>query len=228
MLGAYSYLIELWGSPNFDADENGDGRVSDEEYLKWSDIELTGEGWIVPHQVDHPDLGKIWIGGTRQKHVQRTPPARYIESEAMRNTHFVLYCANQFPKVEFGDFKVIPSAHNLFWVEVEVKNLKVYPTSSDRAVKLKRAVMDKITVTGSSGVKPVDIPEGDVMVDPLNPATPAKAVVKKGTEFRLKGMETLRFCALVEMSGSDGWVEFKVNSRHGGDVVKRIRLKIAD
>ena len=66
------------------------------------------------------------------------------------------------------------------------------------------------------------------MVDPLNPATPAKAVVKKGTEFRLKGLETLRFCALVEMNGSDGWVEFKVNSRHGGDAVKRIRLKIAD
>jgi hypothetical protein len=228
MLGAYSYLIELWGSPGFDADEDGDGRVTDEEYLKWCDIELTGEGWIDPHKVNHPDLGEIWIGGTRKKHTQRTPPARYMESEAMRNAHFVLYCASQFPKVEFGDFQVHPLSHNLFWVEVEVKNPKVYPTSSDRALKLERAVLDRITVSGSGNVKTVDIPEGDVMADPLDPAVPAKAVVKKGTEFRIKGRETLRFCALVEMSGSSGWVEFTVRSRHGGTAVKRIQLKISD
>lgn len=228
MLGAYSYLIELWGSPAFDADENEDGRVTDEEYLKWIDVELTGEGWINPHKVNHPDLGEIWIGGTRKKHTQRTPPARYIESEAMKNTHFVLYCASQFPKVEFGEYKVLASSHNLFWVEVEVKNPKIYPTSSDRAVKLKRAVKDMITVSGSGSIKIADIPEGDIMTDPLNPGAPSKAVTKKGTNFRLKGKETLRFCALVEMNGSNGWVEFKVKSKHGGTAVKRIQLKIAD
>ncbi|MFO8173304.1 MAG: M14 family metallopeptidase, partial [Longimicrobiales bacterium] len=40
MLGAYAYLIELWGSPAFAADENDDGRVSQEEILKWIDTEL--------------------------------------------------------------------------------------------------------------------------------------------------------------------------------------------
>lgn len=228
MLGAYSYLIELWGSPDFDADENGDGRVTDEEYLKWTDIELTGEGWINPHKVNHPDLGEIWIGGTRKKHTQRTPPARYIESEAMRNAHFVLYCASQFPKVEFGDFTVYPASHNLYWIEVEVKNEREYPTSSDRAVQLKRAVMDVITATGPDGVSLIEIPEGEVMVNSLNPAVPATAVLKKGTEFRLKGKETRRFCALVEMKGSEGWVEFKVKSRHGGTAVKRVRLKVSN
>ncbi len=64
MLGSYAYLIELWGTPSDFADADGDGRVSDEENLKWIDIELTGEGWVEPHTFDHPDLGRIWIGGT--------------------------------------------------------------------------------------------------------------------------------------------------------------------
>ncbi|TES88055.1 MAG: hypothetical protein E3J94_08660, partial [Desulfobacteraceae bacterium] len=149
MLGAYSYLMELWGSPAFDADEDGDGRVSDEEYLKWIDIELAGEGWIMPHKCSHPDLGEIWIGGTRKKHTQRTPPARYIEMEALKNAQFVMYCTSQFPKVEIDDVTVRPATHNLYWVEVAVKNDRVYPTASDRSIKLKRVVKDKITFNSS-------------------------------------------------------------------------------
>jgi hypothetical protein len=34
MLGAYSYLIELWGSPSGEADLNNDSQVSDDEYIK--------------------------------------------------------------------------------------------------------------------------------------------------------------------------------------------------
>ena len=146
MLGAYSYLIELWGSPDFAADENEDGRVSEEETLKWIDTELMGEGWITPHKVNHPDLGEIWIGGSQKKHTQRTPPARYIEMEAEKNADFVLYAASQFPKVEIDDITITREAGNLYWVDVEVKNDRVYPTSSDRANQLGIAVQDKLTI----------------------------------------------------------------------------------
>ncbi len=67
MLGAYGYLIELWGSPAFDADINDDGRVSADETMMWIDTELHGEGWVTPHTFNHPDLGEIWIGGTQKK-----------------------------------------------------------------------------------------------------------------------------------------------------------------
>ena len=113
MLGAYAILIELWGSPTQFADLDDDGRVSDEEMIKWIDIDLQGEGWIDPYRFNHPDLGEIWLGGTPRKHVRRTPPARYVEQEAERNALFVLYCASQFPKVEFTDVKVTPAAHDL-------------------------------------------------------------------------------------------------------------------
>ncbi len=227
MLGAYSYLIELWGSPAFEADEDGDGRVTDDEYLKWIDTELTGEGWVMPHKVKHPDLGEIWIGGTRKKHTVRTPPARYIEMEAFKNAQFVMYCASQFPKVEIEDISVTPATDELYWVIAAVKNDRVYPTSSDRAVQLKRAVKDTITVHTSNNISVVEIPEGSTIVDPLNKLTPSEAIPEKSTEFRLKGKETKRFCTLVKMGGTQGWVEFKVKSKHGGTATKRINLKVS-
>ena len=225
MLGAYSYLIELWGSPDFEADIDGDGEVSDEEFMKWVDLELMGEGWVTPHKAKHPDLGEVWIGGTSRKHVGRTPPARYIETEALRNANFVMYAASQFPKVEFGEAKVTPATDDLYWVEVEVKNDRAYPTSSDRAVALKRAAMDKITVSGAGGLEIVDLPQAATAVDALNRAAQSEVVSAKGTEFRLKGHETKRFCALVKMSGAEGSVEFTVRSKAGGTAVRKITLK---
>ncbi len=226
MLGAYSYLIELWGSPDFEADEDGDGRVTDDEYLKWVDTELTGEGWVMPHKVNHPDLGEIWIGGTRKKHAVRTPPARYIEMEALKNAQFVMYCASQFPKVEIEEVSVTPANDELYWIEVAVKNGRVFPTSSDRAVQLQRAVNDTITVNTSNTISVVDMPEGPTIIDPLNNTASSESIPGKSAEFRLKGKETKRFCTLVKMSGTQGWVEFKVKSKHGGTAAKRVNLKL--
>ncbi len=228
MLGAYSYLIELWGSPAFDADINDDGRVSAEESMEWIDIDLTGEGWIMPHKVDHPDLGEIWIGGSQKKHLRRTPPARYIEQEAFKNAQFVLYCASQFPKVEIEDVTVTPAAQDLFWIQAAVKNDRLYPTSSDMSIKLRRAIQDKITISSSNNVSQVEFPKGKAIVDPLNPRDQFDVVTKGGTEFRLKGKETLQFCALVKMSGSNGWVEVKVVSKNGGTAKKRVNIKVGN
>lgn len=225
MLGVYGYLIELWGTPVSEADVNDDGRVSDEEYLKWIDTELTGEGWIMPHKVDHPDLGEIWIGGSPKKHLRRTPPARYIEMEAMKNAQFVMYCASQFPKVEIDDMSVTPVTDELYWVEVEVKNDRVYPTSSDRAIQLKRDVKDTISVRTSKNLSVVDIPGESTTVDQTDKLGVSQPITKKPAEFRLKGKETKTFVALVKMDGSNGWLEFLVESFHGGKDTKRITLQ---
>lgn len=225
MLGAYSYLIELWGAPDFEADENGDGRVSPEETLKWIDTELYGEGWITPHKVSHPDLGEIWIGGSQKKHTQRTPPARYIEMEAEKNANFILYAASQFPRVEIGDITFTREAGNLYWADVEVKNHRVYPTSSDRANQLGIAVQDKLTIRTAGNVRLVEIPTGPTQIDPSNPEGATTAVGEGTHEFRLRGRDTQTFRYLVEVSGSGGWVEFDVDSFFGGTATKRAQVR---
>lgn len=224
MLGAYAYLIELWGSPVDFADSNGDGRVSEEEIVKWIDIELNGEGWIDPYKYNHPDLGEIWMGGSPKKHIRRTPPARYIEQEAEKNSQFVLYCASQFPKVEIDKIEVTPCAKNLVWVDVVVKNDKLYPTVSDRTLKLKRAVKDKIFFTASSNFELIEIPSESTTLKTYNSSAKSKSSGKVETEFLLGGEDKLRIRYLVKTNGSKGWVEFNTVSKAGGKDKKRFEI----
>jgi len=225
MLGAYAYLIELWGSPAFAADINDDGRVSSEETMLWIDNELHGEGWVDPHEFNHPDLGEIWIGGTQKKHTQRTPPARYIEMEAQKNADFVMYCASQFPKVEVDDIKITQEAGNLYWVDVTVKNDRVYPTSSDRDNELGTAIQDKITFSSSGNVTMVEIPEETTRIDPGVNNSNAMAVGSATHEFRVRGQSEVTLRYLVEKSGGSGWVEFTVDSFHGGTATQRVDIR---
>jgi hypothetical protein len=225
MLGAYGYLIELWGRAVYEADLNNDGRVDDEEYMQWIDGELMGEGWINPHQFKHPDLGDIWIGGSARKHIERTPPARYIETEALRNANFVLYCVSQFPRVEIDRVEVTPATGDLYWIDAVVKNDRVYPSSSDRAIQLGIAVKDKIAVRSSENITILDLPPGTSQLDSLNPQGAAATVAAgKPTEFRIKGREDQRFRCLARISGASGWVEFQVESKYGGKAARRVAL----
>jgi len=201
-------------------------RVSAEERMDWVDYDLTGDGWINPHKFDHPDIGEVWIGGSLKKHISRTPPSRYIEQEAERNAIFVMYCASQFPKVEIDEIEVIPATQNLYWVDISVKNEKVYPTFSDRSLKLKRAVQDKLNFSSSDNVKLLVVPEGSTRIDPLDNQSSCKSVSKKETELRLKGKDSQKFRYLVEMNGSKGWVEFDLISKNGGKDKKRVDIKV--
>ncbi|MCK4556450.1 MAG: hypothetical protein KAU47_02945, partial [Candidatus Aminicenantes bacterium] len=147
--------------------------------------------------------------------------------EAFKNAQFVMYCASQFPRVEIDEITVTPATDDLYWVDVAVKNDRVYPTSSDRAVQLKMSVKDTITVSASKNISVVEIPKGSTIIDPLNKLATSQPIIEKSAEFRLKGKETQRFCALVKMDGSQGWVEIQVKSQHGGTDTKRINLKVS-
>ncbi len=237
MLGAYSYLIELWGSPAFDADVDGDGRVSAEENMDWIDIELTGEGWIEPHKFDHPDLGEIWIGGSAKKHIGRTPPARYIEPEALKNAQFVMYCASQFPKVELSDIDFTDLGDGLFWVDITVKNDRTYPTASDRNKKLKRIGKDKLLFKSSNNIELIPMDEKLPIVDPLESrgggmfgfrSQSSSSGMKPGTgkevELWINGKSSTTYRYLVNKKGGNGWVEAEVISERGGTAKKKVEI----
>jgi hypothetical protein len=231
MLGAYAYLIELWGSPATIADTDNDGRVSDEEYMKWIDLDLGGEGWINPHKVNHPDLGEIWIGGSPKKHMQRTPPSRYIEMEAEKNARFVLYCVSQFPQVEIGKIDVKAVTDNIYNVEVTVKNDRVYPTSSDRSVQLDKYVKDILEIKSSANISLIKTSgknltgqgyRGSGRSNSPDPVTQMAGGEK--TEFRLKGKESRTIRFVVAMDGKKGSLEFRLKSKTGGSDYKKIEI----
>ena len=234
MMGAYAYLIELWGTPTFDIDINNDGRASDEEYMKWIDIEMTGEGWITPHQVKHPDLGDIWIGGSPKKHMERTPPDRYIEMEADKNAKFVMYCASQFPKVEIEGVRTTDLGNDLYWLDVTVKNDHTYPTASDRAKKLELWDKDLLSVETSKSVTLIALDEKLPTQDPTQPSggfgrfSGPSVIPATGTDtkFWLNGQSSQTVRYLIRISGGNPWVDVKLVSKRGGKDQKKFDLPL--
>jgi hypothetical protein len=242
MLGAYSYLIELWGSPTPFADMNDDGRISEEESQMWLDLDLQGAGWIEPYKFNHPDFGEIWMGGSMRKHIGRTPPARYVEQEAEKHALFVLYCVNQFPVVKIDAINVEPVTENIYRVSVIVANDKVYPTASDMSVQLNRAVQDKLTMKTSDNI--TIVPAGgaaggagrgggaagmQAMAGQRGAAAAAgssRTSASREMNFRLRGQEKLTYTYLVTMTGNSGWIEYDLWSKNGGTDKKRVDIKV--
>jgi hypothetical protein len=229
LLGAYSFLIELWGSPTPFADVNKDGYVSDDEYKKWVDLDLGGDAWVKPHQVDHPQFGEIWIGGTSKKHIGRTPPPRYIEQEADKQCLYVVYCIDQLPRLSFGNYSVKKTGSNLYEIEVEVVNDRLFPTASDRSVQMKRYTPDRIKATVSSGA----------IINPVNnkqdssPALPAyyrtqyrKDAIPAGetVEFRAKGNAAQVFRYTVLGGNPNATLDLSLDSALGGKANIKIKL----
>jgi len=83
-------------------------------------------------------------------------------------------------------------------------------------------------VSGSKNIEVIEVPKGKATIDHNNISPQTEMIAKGGTKFRLKGNQTQRFSTLVKMDGSKGYVEFFVDSYHGGKVKKRINLKIGN
>jgi hypothetical protein len=229
LMGAYSLLIELWGPPTPFADTDGDGAISDDEFKKWAELDLGGNVWVVPHQAKHPQLGNIWIGGTPKKHIGRTPPPRYIEQEAEKQALYVMYCIDQLPRLNFGNYAVKKIANNLYEVEVEVVNDKVFPTASDRSVILKRYTPDKIQASVSSGsiIRPVEPDaKSDTPVSIFGRSLYRKEATPAGdkVEFRAKGNSTQVFRYTVLTSDAHAVLDLSLTSANGGKDAVRIKL----
>ena len=95
------------------------------------------------------------------------------------------------------------------------------------AIQFKRAAKDTIMVSTSKNVSLVDIPQVSTIINPLNKTASSEPITGKSTKFRLKGKETQRFCTLVKMDGSRGWMEFQVKSEHGWTDTKKINLTVS-
>ena len=231
MLGAYSYLIELWGSPIPFADSNNDGYISDEEFNKWVELDLGTESWVIPHKVNHADLGEIWIGGTPRKHIGRTPPARYIEQEADKQCRFMLHCLTQLPKLSFVNYSVKKLSDNLYQVEVEVENPNMYPTASDRSLLLKRYTPDVINASVSSNctiINPVAQTPAERSASGMRSSYIKEATVAgEKVEFRMRGnsKQTFRYTILGN-NPSSATLSLSLKSFMGG--TDKIEIKLAD
>jgi murein tripeptide amidase MpaA len=130
--GVFAWTTEIW-SPQRQAgitdykyiDWFRDHPFEDDlKLLKWSDEKLDGKGYVDWYPFEHPQLGKVEIGGWDMMHAFRNPPPQFLEAEVAPFSDWVIWMALSSPKLELREVRVEGSR-----VRVAVQNTGYLPTN---------------------------------------------------------------------------------------------------
>jgi hypothetical protein len=145
--GVFAFTNELFTPFNFFRKTGHDGYFgSDEVRSVFDKYLLLGESVIKWHEVDHPQYGKIEVGGVK-KSFSRQPPSFLLEEECHRNMAFTLFHADQLPLVRVQKVEAKQLAGNLVEVTAIIENPKLCPTHTafDAANKITPA--DEVSIS---------------------------------------------------------------------------------
>lgn len=154
--GVFAWTTEIW-SPQRQAgitdykyiDWFRDHPVEhDIQLLKWSDEKLGGKGYVDWYEYEHPQLGKIELGGWDNQLAFRNPPIEYLESEIAPFADWVIWQALASPKLEIGAVETTKIGDTTI-IRFAVDNtgwLPTYVSKIGRDRKLCRGVVAEINV----------------------------------------------------------------------------------
>ena len=137
-LGLIGYTSELWdrlGRAGLDSVEcmkvTDPGKVEDMQValLSWNDRELYGKGFIDWQEFEHPQLGKVEIGGWEPKYVVQNPPGHLLHQECHKNALWAIAHSAALPELEIGEVKVQALGDQTYHIDVSVHNNGYLPTN---------------------------------------------------------------------------------------------------
>jgi len=135
-LGIFAWTVEIW-SPIRQAgikdykyiDWFREHPVADDrKILKWSDTKLKGQSYVDWYKFDHPQLGKVELGGWDWLNTWTNPPAEFLENEIERFPKWLIWHALISPKLNLREANVIALANNTYRVRVVVENTGWLPS----------------------------------------------------------------------------------------------------
>jgi hypothetical protein len=124
LFGVLAFANEIY---QMGADENGDGFIDQVEQLRFNDRALGGAAFRNWTPFDHPQLGRVEIGGWR-KFGHNNPLPADLPREVRRNVDFVLVQAGHTPLLRIGDPRVESLGGGVYRVRVPVRNTGLQPT----------------------------------------------------------------------------------------------------
>ena len=96
--------------------------------LKWIDENVGPDHYMKWTEFDHPQLGKVELGGCDVKFVSQNPPTPYLEQEVAKHTRFMLRMMKMLPSLTIDTLKTTQLAEDVFKVEAVVGNIGYMPT----------------------------------------------------------------------------------------------------
>jgi murein tripeptide amidase MpaA len=162
--GVYAWITELWNplrAAGVDASHPARWLVEhdvddDLALLRWSDAELGGRGFVDWYPFDHPQLGKVEIGGWDIVGTWYNPPARLREQEVAPVAQWAIFLALASPLLEVVHLEETHVDGEVHLVRAVVANTGWLPTHVTEQAR-QRAQVPPVTVT-------LTLPDGAILV----------------------------------------------------------------
>ncbi len=203
--GIFSFTNELYTSYLMFHEERG-GQASIYEFDKYL---LFEDAFIKWEEFEHPQYGKIEIGG-QKKNFRRANPGFLLETDAHRNMAFTLFHAYQTPKLEIDRVDVKKLSGGLKEVTVSVANRRLIPTHSGQDLKYSITRPNIVELTG-----PEVIAGMRVINEDLNQTVEQKHSPERMEVRNIPGRDVVTVRWIV--SGGQK-MSIEVNSSKGGKV----------
>jgi hypothetical protein len=159
--GIYTFTNELW-TPYLLFNSDATRSFDDESTFTFDRYLLFKDAFVEWHEYDHPQYGKIEIGGFK-KNYTRMHPGFLMESDAHRQMAFSIYHAYHTPKLEIDTIMEKDLGGGLKEITALVSNQRLIPTHSSQDLKYKIERPDYISLNGPKVI-------AGMIVDNRNPA----------------------------------------------------------
>jgi murein tripeptide amidase MpaA len=160
-LGLYAWTCEIWSVQRQAGIESykyidwfREHPVEDDlKILKWNDEVLNGKGIVDWYEFEHPQLGKVELGGWHSFTTWRNPPYHLLEKEIAPLADFAIYSALVSPRLEWYEISKTSNGR-LHHLRVVVHNIGWLPTNiSKRALEMKVVRELEVDITLPEGAQ---------------------------------------------------------------------------
>jgi len=158
--GIFGWTVEVW-SPQRQAgitdykyiDWYREHPLEDDlKLLRWSDEKLGGKGYINWYPFDHPQLGRVELGGWDAMYAWSNPPPEFLEKEIARFPDWLVWHLLISPRLEIYEVSVRNLGNDTYRVRLVVHNTGWLPTY------VTQKALDKKLVRGC--ICEIELPEG--------------------------------------------------------------------
>jgi murein tripeptide amidase MpaA len=159
-LGMFFWAVELW-SPmrqagikdyNFIDWFREHPAEDDLALLKWNDESLKGSGYVDWYPFEHPELGKIELGGWNSMVSWRNPPLEFLEQEIRPFPAWLVWHLMISPKLAIREKVVLPLDENTFCIRLVIENTGWLPSY------VTKKALEKKSVRGI--IAEIELPDG--------------------------------------------------------------------
>ncbi|MDF2187741.1 M14 family metallopeptidase [Paraflavitalea sp. CAU 1676] len=210
--GVYTFSNELW-TPYLMFNKGGDDDDDSQEdpSYKFDRNLLFRDGFVQWHEYDHPQYGKIEIGGFK-KNFGRMHPGFLMESDAHRNMSFSIFHCYQTPKLSIDSITEKDLGDGLKEITAVIANERIIPTHASQDLKFKIERPDYISLTGAKVIAGMVVENRDLGITIEQKTNPATIEVAN-----IPGQSTVTVRWIVQANGK---YTISVDSRKGGLVSK--------